>query len=682
MVTFCITYPATLLASGTAHELHEALTGTVVLFGVALVVAWLMRAVRLPTILGFLVAGTVIGPSVLDLIHREKVEFFAELGLVLLLFTIGLELSPAPLLRLGRRLLGACGLQIVATALLTAGVVLVVLPMSLTAALIVGAAVALSSTAIVLRHLSEQGTTNSPAGNIITGYLLLQDLAVIFLLIVLPLFNSVGESSWTILPLKIGAALVGLATVVLVAHLAMPVIVRTVFRFGGGEMMTLFAIVIACSGAFLASLADWSWPLGAFIAGLLLAQSDLRHQLRAEITPFRDAFNALFFMSIGMLVDVQILMQHPIALLSAIVLTLVIKTVLVTGSALVVRWPLRLALTVGLGLSTISEFSYVLVLEATRADLVPGDFLSPFVAWTVGTMLLGALFIPWAAPLATTLAAAFQPGKSTADADSSEEERAESHVIIVGFGINGRNLARVLHATGIQHVVVEMQPRTIRSARAGGHEVIVGDAARRAILEDAGLWRARALVVCIADPDATRRIVAQAHALRPDLYILARTRHVAELESLYRLGARQVVPEEFETSIEIFSHVLTEFGVPHNVVEQQITLVRAGHYGMLRGLATGTQMRSEWLHVLEAAVTQTFLVQPGSPAADRTIRDLDLRARTGATIVAITRSGEATASPPPEFRIQVNDVLVLVGSHRALDQMRTALDPPPDVTEA
>jgi CPA2 family monovalent cation:H+ antiporter-2 len=673
-----------MLAAAAHSDMHQALTGVVVLFGAALAAAWAMRFVRLPSILGFLLAGIFVGPSGLDLVPHERITFFAELGLTLLLFTVGLELSPAPLLRAGRQLGIASAIQIGGTTLLAALAVGLLGGVAVSPSLIVGIGVALSSTAIVLKHLSDHGETDSPSGALTTGILLVQDMVVILVLIVLPLIGGASgpaegltsdQSSHGMLAIafKILLALGGLIAVTFLARLSMPVLVRHIFRFGGQEITTLFAIVMACLGAWLASLADWSWPLGAFIAGLLLAQCDLRHQLHAEITPFRDAFNALFFISIGMLFEISTLAQYPVLLPVAILSTLLIKAALVAGAVLVAGWPLRLALTVGLGLCTISEFGYVLVIEAHRLEMVPDQILPVFLVWAVGTMLLGALLVPVAAPAAVQLMRLFGRDVDTPE-PSNEGHGLRDHVIIIGYGLNGSNLHTVLKQTGIAHNVIEMHRSNANRVRESGAEVVVGDATRRSILAHAGIHSARALVICIADQHATRSIVAQAHQMRPDLYILARTHFISELEPLYRLGAQQVIPEEFETSIEIFAHVLKEFAVPDNIIDQQVTLVRAGQYGMLRGRVADRTMRAEWLSLLEAAVTQTYLIPDESPANGQTIREIDLRAKTGVSIVAVTRCGQPTPNPAPDFKLAGGDVLVLVGSHQGLDRTRRWLD--------
>ncbi len=291
-------------------------------------------------------------------------------------------------------------------------------------------------------------------------------------------------------------------------------------------------------------------------------------------------------------------------------------------------------------------------------------------------MLVGALLMPGSERIADGVTRLLRPDEMKASAANGEEGALTSHVIIVGYGVNGQNLARVLRSTGIPYFVVEMNRRNAHTAREEGARVIVGDAARLSILSAAGLPTARALVISIAEQWATRRITAQAHAAQPDLYILARTRFVTELEVLYRLGARRVIPEEFETSVEIFAHVLKEFAIPDNVVEQQVSMIRAGRYGMLRGRPSDRTLRTEWMRILEAAVTQTYMILAGSKACGQTIRELDLRARTGVTIAALTRQGRPTTNPAADFRLREGDVLVLVGSHKQLDTAKAFLDPP------
>ncbi|MCA9242876.1 MAG: cation:proton antiporter [Phycisphaerales bacterium] len=655
-------------------EMYHTLTDVVVLFGAGLLAAWVGRYLRAPAVIGFLLAGVALGPNALHLLERERIEFFAELALVLLLFTIGLELSPAPLLQAGARLAIAAVGQIGLTVVIFATGIAVFTDWGLGAAVLCGIAISLSSTAIVLKQLSDAGETDSPAGGLMTGILLIQDVFVILVMIALPLFaREAGVSSGDVM-IKFGVGFAVLVVATVLAQRLLPLLVREIFRRGGQELMTIFAVAMACGGAWLAGLADWSWPLGACVAGLLLAQTDLRHQLFAEISPFRSAFNALFFISIGMLADLHFASRHAGVIVTVVVVILLAKFLITSFASRLGGWAPRIAITAGLGLCTVSEFGYVLAAEAARRHLLTPEIVRQFVTVIVGSMLLGGPLVPLAGRLGLWLS--LRLGLTGDGPARAEDGHPRADVIVVGYGVNGRNLSQVLKATAIPCVVIEFGRTLAEAARRDGARVIVGDATRAEILEHAGLRGAKALVVAIADREAARRVVAQARQARSDLYVLARARFIADLNSLYAAGADDVIPEEFETSIEIFAHVLERFHVPRNVIDQQVTLVRAGRYRMLRGLRDDHATRMEWAQALEAAVTETHFLVSGSPAVGRTIREFDLRARTGVTIVAITRNGKPTANPPPDFRFEASDVLVLVGGHNALTKARDLLAAP------
>lgn len=644
---------------------YEFIRGAVILFGAALCVTWLFRFLRAPAIIGFLVTGITIGSSGLRLIPADAVSLFLDLGLVMLMFSVGLELSAEPLLRSGRRLAIAGVLQIVCTAVVAIAIMRHQVSMPWAAVLLIGIAVTNSSTAIILKQLSDRGQTDSVVGVLTTGVVLMQDLAVIVTMIILPLAASGAEASWTSTVIRAAVSLTGLVVVVAAARKMLPWIVRQVIQRGGREFITLFSVFMACAGAWLAGLAGWSAALGAFIAGLLLSRADIRHQFLAEIIPFRDVFNALFFISIGMLVRFDVVMDHAGTLAIAVGATMALKTLLTAGPLMIVGWPMRMGLHVGLGLCTVSEFAYMLLREANKRGLVADEVLDGIIGYAVVTMLVGTLLIPVAGPVAGWTARFLRAREPSDEGDAPSS--LSQHVIIVGFGLNGQNLARVLGETKITHCVVEMNPGLVRTASGSGCPVIIGDATRLEILRRAGIESARAMVVAINDLQATRWIVGQARAARPDLYILARTRYVTEIEPLYRLGAQQVIPEEFETSIEIFAHVLKELRIPDNVIEAQVAMIRAGRYGMLRGGLAARQPVRDLMHYLEATATQTVVLTEDSPARGKTIRELDLRARSGATIIAVVRQGKPTTNPPPDWLLQPGDVLVLVGTHAQLD---------------
>lgn len=653
----------------------DFLREAVLLFGIAIGAAWAFRRLRAPTILGFLFAGLVIGPSSLRLIPEENVGRFAELGLVLLLFTIGIELSPATLFRAGPRLVAACAMQVGAVAAATA-LALHFFGADTMTAWLVGAGASLSSTAIALKQLSDRGEAGGSVGLVTTAMLLLQDGFVVLLIAALPLLGSAQEETSGAHLLGLLSAFGILVIAIPAARWLLPPMLAQVVAYGGRELLALFAVFMACGGAYVAESIGWPLSLGACIAGLLLASAPLRHQLVAEIAPFRDVFNALFFISLGMLVNVEAVLAHLPLLALAIVATLAIKTLLTAVPLLLTRWPFRVSLQVGICLCTVSEFGYALVHEAYRFGLMGQDHLALFTAYIVGTMMAGAVLFPAARPLAHAVARVFDrvsaPEPESADAPV---HALSGHVILAGYGDNGETLARVLRATHVPFCIVEMNPDLVRRALREGMQVVAGDATRSAILEHAGLGKARALVVAVNDPEATRRVVAQARARRADLYIIARTRAVEEIDRLEQLGASLVVSTNFEGAIEIFARVLREFGVPGNIVEAQIASARAKGYGLLRGEQGGRiAYMDALLKVLQTTVIQSFFLAETSPAANQSIAGFNLRARSGVTIIAVVRDGKPTTNPPADFIMRPGDVLVLVGAHAQLDDARNLLE--------
>jgi len=652
------------------HHSPELISQASLLFGTALVVSWAFRYMQAPTVIGYLITGIIIGPSSLGFIANEQVSTFAEIGLVLLLFIIGLELSPQPLLQTGRRLLIATVLQLVLTAAPVALLAHLFAHMGIVASMLLGAAVSLSSTAITLKVLLDRREVASAMGNISTGVLLLQDVYVLLLMLLLPLFATAGEAHWSDGLLKSAYGLSGILIIVISMRFALPVILRQVSHHGGPELMTLFAVVMASGGAWVADFFGWPLAIGACISGLLLAQADVRHQLVADISPFRDVFNALFFISLGMLVRLDVVMEYAGFLVAAISLTLFLKTLITAGAVRIAGWPGRLALQVGLGLCTVSEFGYVLAREADQLHLFGegAAVLDLLIPYSVGTMLIGAILVPMSGRVSLWLLG--RDGTATAAPAVDHKD----HVIIVGFGVNGENLARVLSSTHIPFEIIEMNPVLIEQAKLCGGHVIVGDAARMSILEEAGLDRARALVIGINDVPATRHIVAQARARRKDLFIIVRTPFAGEVEPLYQRGASMVVPADFEVSIKIFAQVLTELGIPDNVIQAQIASIRAGGYGVLRGLETRrAEHLDELLEVFRTTSTQTCYIRDDSPAANHTLGQSHLRAKTGVNIIAVVRNGKAHTNPGADFRVETGDVLVLLGTHAQLNDARAYL---------
>lgn len=636
----------------------------VVLFAAALPIVVVFQRLNIPSVVGFLIAGIVIGPHGIGLIAQSaEVESLAELGLVLLLFVVGLELSLSELTRVGHAVFWSGALQV----LVTAGVTCLIARaagVAASTAVLFGFLVAQSSTAIVLKVLGDRGEIDAPHGRMTVGILLIQDLCLVPMMLLARLLAAPASASWLAVAAVLVQAATAVALIVFAARLLMPAALRWIVRLRSRELFT-GAIVLFCVGtAWLASQFGLSLALGALIAGLVISESEFSHQAVADILPFRDAFNSVFFISIGMLVHVDFVVAHLPALLAAAAGVMVLKA-LVTPAVIVPFYgSARVAIMVGLALAQIGELAFVLARFAVPAGLLTSTHYQVFVAVAVLTML-AAPFLINAAPAVSYALRSILGGALP----EAEAERAlRDHVLVIGYGLNGENLARVLQETGLPHLVIELNPERVDAARAAGKPVLYGDATRLEVLRKAGVATAHVIVVAISDPVATRRIVALARQRNAGVPIIVRTRYVTEMGELHRLGATEVIPEEFETSVEIFARVLRRLRVPRNVITLQVDLIRRQGYGMLRGLALPRQTLDQLTNILAATTTETFMVPATSPAAGRTIRALQLRHNTGVTIIAVVHAGQPLTNPSPEVRIEAGDILVMLGSHAQLDQ--------------
>jgi CPA2 family monovalent cation:H+ antiporter-2 len=638
----------------------ELLRDIVVLLAASLPIVVVFHRIRVPALVGFIVAGTVIGPSASGLIHStETADVLAEIGVVLLLFTIGLDFSLAEITLLRRYVLGAGTIQVVVTITAVGGLCrLYGLPPVESA--VVGSLVALSSTVIALKVLSDQAEVSSPHGRAALGVLLFQDLCVLPMMLVLPELSRPDGIAPLGLVLAFGKGLLAMAAIFYGARFLLPRLLNYVVALRLRELLVATVVVFCLGTAWIASQLGVSLAIGAFIAGLVISESEYSHQVVAEILPFRDLFNSIFFISIGMLLDLGYLAAHLPAILGVTVLVIVLKSALGGFAVFLVQGVPRVAFTVGLILGQIGEFSFVLAGEAARLETASASTLQTVLSVSALTMIAGPFLIAAAPRLSLLL---FR------DRVEEEVEQAVAprlQVLVIGYGLNGQNLARVLRETGLSYAILELNAESVRRAAERGEPILFGDGTRAGVLRHARAHEAAVIVVAISDPGATRRMVAVARQVSPAAVILVRTRYVNEIEDLYRAGADEVIAEEFETSVEIFARVLHRLHVPSNVIATQIGLVRDERYAMLRGLDLGRRPLQDIRDLLEATTTEVHLVRPQSHAAGRSILELELRSRTGVTVIAIVRHGKSQTNPPPDFRIEAGDVLVMLGSHAEL----------------
>ena len=641
----------------------------VIVLAASVLIITLSQKLRLPSVVGFLLTGVLIGPGGLSLVkNTETVNLLAEIGVVMLLFTIGLEFEPARLKRIRRDFWAGGGLQVLLTTSVTV-LIFVPLKFPLREALFYGFLVSLSSTAVVLKILADRGETDAPQGRISLGILIFQDIAIVPMIALVPVLANAGGFSLGAVGLRFGLSALAIATAFVLARFLMPRVLHLVVRTRVREVFLIATLFIVLGMALLTSSLGLSLALGAFLAGVILAESDYSHQVVSDILPFKNVFNSLFFISVGMLLDVPAVWEFRSLVLLLVAAILVVKFAVVVLTAGLLGHGSRIALMTGLALAQIGEFSFVLAGVGRDNGLLAGDIFQAFVASSILT-IVATPFLIQAGPALAARGERALPWKKRAVRDAARPVcDLSGHVIVAGFGLNGRNLAHVLKEAGIGYFIIELNPLTVREAAAEGELIIFGDVSSRTILEEAGVRRAKGIVFAISDPFVTRRGVKAVRELNPDVFIIVRTRYASEVEELLKLGADDVIPEEFETSIEIFTRVLEKYHLPRNIVDAQVKVLRGECYGMLRGACSAVRPVAERIaDLLAAGTAETFFLGQGAWPAGKTLGSIDLRGRTGATVIAVVRGEESFTSPGADFEVREQDTLVLVASHRDIDR--------------
>jgi CPA2 family monovalent cation:H+ antiporter-2 len=640
-----------------------------VIFGASAFVVFILNKLKVPSIVGFLVAGAFLGPHGFGFIQNVKeVELLAEIGIILLLFTIGLEISLKNLKRIRSAVLGEGLLQVALTSSATAAILYPFL-LRWNQSLFVGFLVSLSSTAVVMRMLFDRAELDSPQGRLSVGILIFQDLCVVPLMLLIPILSGGGGNifllSWTMMKS---------ATIILIvivgATWLVPYILHQVVHTRSRELFVITVILICLGTALLTSKFGLSLALGAFLAGLIISESEYAYQAISDILPFRDSFSGLFFISVGMLMDMAFLNKHFLIILLAVGAVLVLKTASGFVSVRLMRHSFRVSVQTGLYLGQIGEFSFVLATAGKAAGLLTEDYYQVFLSASIFTLLLTPLVISHSPALSIWLSSKKVLKRLNRMRKIAEREgfapRREEHVIIIGFGFNGRNVAEVLKEMSIPYVVLEVNNDTVLQMKKRGEPIFYGDGASREVLLKLGLDKAKMLVVAISDPASTRRIVQLARKENPRLYILVRTRYTAEVEDLVKLGANEVIPEEFETAIEISARVLHRYQVPRNLILEQIERIRNGSYEALRRTELPIKSLPEKCELIADIETETYLINDHAPAAGHSIQDLKIRSRTGATVIAVRRGEDLIPSPEPGFVFKPGDVVYLIGKKESV----------------
>ncbi len=639
-----------------------------VLLAMAVIAVVIFRSLSLPPMLGYLLAGVIIGPNALGWIpDTEETRQLAEFGVVFLMFSIGLEFSLPKLVTMKRLVFGFGSAQVVISILIVMAIAWA-LGLDWQVGLVLGGALAMSSTAIVLKMLSERLELNASHGRQVIGVLLFQDLAVIPLLIIIPALGSITETESVDYDMMFALAIIKAIAVLILILLFGQKLMRPWFhlvaRQKSSELFVLNVLLITLSLAWATELAGLSLALGAFLAGMLISETEYRYQVEDDIKPFRDVLLGLFFITIGMLLDVHVVMQNFLWVMLILVALITLKIGLIAGLSWLFFSDFSVAARTGMNLAQGGEFGFVLLALAGSIGVVDTITLQPVLAAMVLSMFIAPFLIEYSEKMVRHFNSSEWMHRAMQITNIAAQTMVDQdHVIICGYGRSGQNLARSLEQESITFVALDLDPQRIREATNAGESVVYGDAARQEVLIAAGLMRAKVLVISYTNTFSALRILNHAHTLRPDLSVVVRTRDDSDIEVLEEAGATEVVADIMESSLMLSSHAMLLLGVSSRRVLQHIRQTREQHYSLFRGFFHGATDDLEddklLLHLL------TIIVVPGSAAANKTIGDLGL-ADLEVEVTAVRRRGIRGLLPSHDTRIEVGDAVVLRGSQEHL----------------
>ncbi len=637
----------------------------IIILGFSIPVIYIFNKIKIPSIIGFLITGILIGPFGLKLIDDiAGISLMADIGVAFLMFTIAVEIRLSRFLKHLSEILLTGGLQLFCTFVvgLLAGLAM---QLSVSQSVLIGFLLVHSSSALILKILKDRDDESSPQGRISVGVILFQDIMVVPMMLMIP-FLAAGSGPDALLILwKLFKSLLIIVVILVAGRYVIPFALERLVSMNMRDVLVIVSVVITMGIAWITESLGLSLAIGAFLAGLALSDTDFTHQIISDVSPFRDVFLSVFFVSFGMILNLDFLKAHPGPILLASLGIILIKFAVVASLVFLMKYPLRSAILCGVLLSQIGEFSFVLASQGYRSQIIAGDIYQTFIGASVLTFVI--------TPLLASLAYGLLNRKNSSHSDSTGPLQGQrislyNHVIICGMGLNGRNLARVLKNTAISYAMIDLNFQKIKKAKNGGDtNALWGDASNVEILRRAGVEKARVMVIAISDRFLTKNCLSNAKALNPKLHVIVRTKYLADIEELLALGADDVIPEEFETSIQIFSRVLKMFHSPNSIVLAQGNIIRNKSYGILREVRYTQEAFDQIGQILAQGTIETCYIAPGNPTIGKSIRDVNLKAETGAMIINIIRKNQTITNPPGDFVFEAEDQLILFGSHSAID---------------
>ncbi|NTW23541.1 MAG: potassium transporter KefB [Lentimicrobium sp.] len=645
----------------------------VIILGLSVLIILIFQRFKMPSILGFLITGMIAGPNGLSLISAShEVEILSEIGVIFLLFIIGIEFSIKALVKVKKTVLLGGFLQVGGTIALTF-VIANLMGLTPPQAIFMGFLIALSSTAIVLKMLQEKGQMATPQGRIALAILIFQDVIVVPMILITPLLAGNGGNVWITVLVLLGkfAGVIGL--LFLLARYVVPSLLLKVVKAKSRELFILTLVVICFATAWLTSSVGLSLALGAFFAGLIISESDYSHQATASILPFREIFISFFFVSIGMLLDLNYFINNFLVLILFTIGVILLKALVIMLTVLIMRFPLRTAFISAFTLFQVGEFSFLLSTIGIRNSVLTQEVYQNFLAISILTMGLTPFLAGYSERIADWLIRAGLPHKvrkrlinfhnREKHLKVEESHKLRDHLVIIGFGTSGHNVARTAKKANIPYVIIELDPDIFGKARAEGCPIVYGDAADEMILQHIHAQDARVIVIAISDPVATKKIISVLRLITETAHIIVRTRHISEIDEILKLGADEVIPEEFETSIQIFTRVLSRYLIPQDKIQSFVSHIRAYNYELLYDSGNDDQVPPHLQLNIPDMVIATLPVQRGvNRIVGKTIVESGLKDKFNVTVLAIRRQNRYLTTISPQMIIETDDMLYLFGS--------------------
>lgn len=652
----------------------------VVILGLSILIIVAFQKLKLPSILGFLLAGIIAGPYAFNLISSShEVELLSEIGIIFLLFVIGIEFSLKELAAIKNKVFIGGGIQVFGTIGFTTALALL-MDIPWNTAVFLGFLFSLSSTAIVLKLMQEKGEVKSPHGKLAVGILIFQDIIVVPMMLFTPLLTGEADNILTTIGILTLKVLLVLVFIYILAKYIAPIIFKLVVKTRNKELFLLTVTVFCFAVAWLTASVGLSLALGAFFAGLIISESEYSHQATANVLPFREIFVSFFFVSVGTLLNLNFFFSHIGTIVLITLGVIVLKITVIALTAMFMHYPPRTIFLTAFTLFQIGEFSLLLSSTGVQNGLLKDAYYQYFLAVSILTMAATPFLMAAApkltdyiiqAPIPKAVRRRLKAYKARHVQDTLiTEENLHDHLIIIGYGINGKNIAKAARNAKIPYAIAELSPDAFKEAKKNNEPVLFGDAAEDVILQHLHVQEARVIVIAISDPSATKKIVTIIRDYTKTACIIVRTRYVKEIDENLKIGADEVIPEEFETSIQIFTRVLKKYMVPNDDIQGFINQLRSSDYEMLTTVeGINTSLPTRQIRIPDKEVTSLYVESNTNKIVGKTVELSGIRKKYGVTILAIQRDKKYITEIKPDTLIMQGDLLFLFGNPDAINKL-------------